>query len=126
MRSARQGVETIIPSYRGSLGPRCLDLASSPPSRCITSSMVWWSGLPETRTSSTMFWIRNRPQPRGVCISSSLASRSGTVLSGFGTGCERSVSSLRSFSPHPTPLASPVRYEKRYEAWLLSRKWPKR
>jgi hypothetical protein len=26
--------------------------------------------------------------------------------------------------PHPTLLASRVRYGKRYEAWLLSRKWP--
>src|SRR5215217_3868817 len=41
--------------------------------RYVISSTVWWSGFPETRISSTMFLIRNRPQPRGVCIPSSLA-----------------------------------------------------
>jgi|SRR5215203_3754382 hypothetical protein len=34
-------------------------------------------------------------------------------------GRERSVSSLRTYAPHPTPSASPVRYENRYEAGFL-------
>src|SRR5215213_464612 len=54
--------------------------------RYVISSTVWWSGFPETRISSTMFLIRNRPQPRGVCIPSSLASRSGLCALGFGGG----------------------------------------
>src|ERR671910_1202030 len=52
----------------------------------MSSSMVWWSGFPETRISSTMFLIRNRPQPRGGCLPSSLASRSGLCAFGLGGG----------------------------------------
>src|SRR5215208_2309107 len=51
----------------------------------MTSPTVWWTSSPVMYISSTMFLIRNRPQPRGVCNPSSLASRSGTSLSGAGS-----------------------------------------
>src|SRR5215207_4134864 len=65
----------------------------------MTSSMVWWTASLVMCISSTMFLIRNRPQPRGDCSRSSLASRSGASALGAGTGLlPRSVISTERIS----------------------------
>src|SRR5918997_4754145 len=60
-------------------------------SRCNISSTVWWCSSPVTFISSTMLLMRKSPQPRGVCIPSSLASRSGVSESKVGGPLPSSV-----------------------------------
>src|SRR5215212_2893682 len=75
--------------------------------RCITSSTVWWCSSPVTLISSTMLLMRKSPQPRGVCIPSSLASRSGVSESKAGGPLPSSVSlTERSVSEADTSMTT--------------------
>src|SRR5918997_6057405 len=82
---------------------------------------------PPQRPQAGVHSTHAKPCRRGFMIPGGVPFRGGTLLDSLpihpstASVCYQHLCAL---IPHPTLPASRVRYGKRYEAWLLSRKWP--